>query len=137
MTPAPSENHYGAEAGNEPTYKFTPHVTCTALEAPAAKACKTVNYDLSGGDGYKAVECTDIYVNTNHAASSIQVYTVGSFSCQTPTSQYENCGTMIVSSEVAYKFQGNGSASGSGSNPTCTCSDAGPPRRPGPLASSS
>ncbi len=107
-TPSPGSYHFGAESINEPTYNFIPHVTCTALEAPAAKACETM--DL-------VTECVDLYVNTDHTHDLDQVYAVDTFFCKNQSGQYLDCDDMLVTTEMGYKFFGNGSASTQTSKP--------------------
>jgi hypothetical protein len=99
-TPGPTSTKMSWEPRAEPTYNFTPHVTCTTLAAPASQLCQTKGF----GSGETAVECTEIYVNTNHSANYVDIYAVGSFYCTSSSGSVVNCGYMDVQSAVAAVF---------------------------------
>jgi hypothetical protein len=95
VTPQPTQVKLGSETAAEPTYNFTPHVTCTGLAAPASEACQTKGYGTAGDVAW---ECVEIFVNTNHSSDggTVNIYAVGSYSCKTATQVYINCGFMSV-----------------------------------------
>jgi hypothetical protein len=103
----PTQFRLGGEpAGGEPTYNFTPHVTCTTLAVPASEKCQTKGY---GSSGDVAWECVEIFVSTNHAGNLVDIYSVGIFSCKTATGTYINCGFMALTSALADVDHVNGS----------------------------
>lgn len=110
-TPGVTWYSFGAEVGNYPTYNFTPHVTCSGLNATYTSICQSQG---------SANECTEIYVDTNHDGNYADVYAVGVFSCN--NGSYIRCSRMQVSAELGYRFQGNGNWSFTPNNRIYSCS---------------
>jgi hypothetical protein len=103
VTPGPTSTKMSWEPRAEPTYNFTPHVTCTTLAAPASQLCQTKGF----GSGETAVECTEIYVNTNHSANYVDIYAVGSYYCTSGSGSVVNCGYIDVRSAIAEAGSGS------------------------------
>jgi hypothetical protein len=131
-TPGPTTVRLSGEPSGEPTYNFTPHVTCTGLAAPVSERCQSKGYG-TGGD--QAVECVEIYVNTNHDGNFVEMWAEGFFSCQTAAGVYINCGFMTVATELGgVDHASGGSYSGFFNNPY-VCSGNCPASGPADVAS--
>lgn len=119
--PTPTLGVRGDEQYAEETYVFDPSVACSAILVPDSHACLSLGTDESQ---VSAIECTNIYVNTDPSTDEIEIYSVGTYYCQSGTGAVVQCAGMAVETELASKSQlsnGTGGSTSVYSSGTYTC----------------